>query len=299
MCASGVSVGFLGTCTILSILSWMARRRTHCDRVTIQLPERQYSDDVPQDDNRRRRCRNATLLSRNNFRTAQNDLHAITSRSAISFTKWSSKVIHTPLALNPCSLGVRVITVPSTSIFAARLSEADVHHTASFNSIRRPVHTSCSFHARAMHRTSAGDIATSQQLSAKSSNPMYLPSTGNLHFSVWHLLQNAVAGTSRDAPNTFAATRITLWHRTRTTYSRREYVVKLDARFRAPVHSDPRCHQHRRDIQGLHGVNDQVMRHVVESSRHVAIHHEDRHPRIIRLLHHSAQDEDHDAGCGS
>ena len=131
--------------------------------------------------------------------------HAITSRSANSFTKWSSKVIHTPLALNPCSLGVRVITVPSTSIFAARLSEADVHHTASFNSIRRPVHTSCSFHARAMHQSSAGDIATSQQLSAKSSNPMYLPSTGNLHFSAWHLLQNAVAGTSRAAPNTFAA----------------------------------------------------------------------------------------------
>ena len=110
------------------------------------------------------------------------------------------KVIHTPKALKPCSLGVRVITVPSTSIFATRLSEAVVHHTSSFQSIYSPAHASNSFHARAMHRSSAGDIAMSQQLSANSSSSMYLPSTINPHFSAWHFLQNAVAGTSRAAP---------------------------------------------------------------------------------------------------
>ena len=59
------------------------------------------------------------------------------------------------------------------------------------------------------------------------------------------------------------------------------------------VLSDPRCHQFREDFQGLHGVNDQVMRDVVDGCRNVAIHHEDRYPPLVCLLHHSAQDEDH------
>ena len=163
MCASGVSVAFLGTKIIrLNILSWMARRWVHCDRVRIQLPE-QYSDDVTHDDYRRSLCRNATLFSRNNFRIAQNDLHAIPSRSTTSFTKWPSNVVHTPKALKPCSLGVRVITVSSNSIFATRQPGADVHHTDSFHAIRSPA-----------------------QLSAKSSSPTYLPPTGSSHFSAWH-----------------------------------------------------------------------------------------------------------------
>ena len=147
------------------------------------------------DDNRRSRCHNATLLSHNNFRTAEKDLHAITSRSA------TSKVVHTPKA----SLGVRVITVSSTSIFATKQRGADVHHTASFHAIHSPAHASSKLHARAMHRSSTGDTAMSRQLSAESSSRMYLPSTGSSRFSAWHFLQNAVAGTFNAAPNKFAA----------------------------------------------------------------------------------------------
>ena len=44
--------------------------------------------------------------------------------------------------------------------------------------------------------------------------------------------------------------------------------------------------------RGLHGVDGQVVRDMVESCRNVAVHREDRNPPLIRLLHHSAQDED-------
>ena len=53
--------------------------------------------------------------------------------------------------------------------------------------------------------SSAGDIAMSQQLSAKSSSPMWLSPMGSSHFSVWHLSQKAVAGMSSAAPTRSAS----------------------------------------------------------------------------------------------
>ena len=79
MCASCVSVGLQGTQIIrLSILSFTAHKRMQCDCVTIQLPEHQCKDVATHDDRKRRQCLNAILLSYNNFRIAQEDLHAIT-----------------------------------------------------------------------------------------------------------------------------------------------------------------------------------------------------------------------------
>ena len=107
-----------------------------------------------------------------------------------------------------------------------RALHLNIKYTAFFNSTRRPAHTSSLFHARAMqHRSSAGDIAMSQQLSAKSSNPIH----------VFAIHAERCSRHIQDCPTQIRCTRITLWHRTRTTYSRRECVVKLNVRFRLPV----------------------------------------------------------------
>ena len=67
----------------------------------------------------------------------------------------------------------------------------------------------------------------------------------------------------------------------------------LTKSFRPPALSDPRCHQHRRDFQGFHGVNDQVVRDVVKRCCDVTIQHDFWYPPLVCLLHEAAQDEDH------
>ena len=90
------------------------------------------------------------------------------------------KVIHTPKALKPCSLGVRVITVSSTSISATKQSGADVHHTASFHAIRSPAHANSSFHGSCTHRSSTGDKGHEPAVVGKKQQPRVFAIHGQL-----------------------------------------------------------------------------------------------------------------------
>ena len=131
----------------------------------------QYIDDRTQDISNLDLYFSAILLLRSIRRSAKNRLHAATSRSAISFVKCPSNVIHTPSALNPSSRFLRIIVVTDTAVLPGRLSCAVVHHTASLQSMFHPACFSNSYHSLAIVCNSATDIPKNQKLSAMSRSP--------------------------------------------------------------------------------------------------------------------------------
>ena len=97
---------------------------------------------------------------------------------------------------------------------------------------------------------------------------------GSPHFSAWHLSQKAVAGTSRAAPNKSAAHGSPCG----TERVRRIPGVMMSSsliQVSDPLYSMIHAHTNR-DFQGIHGVNDQVVREAVEGCCDVTIHHEFR-----------------------